>query len=206
MITLVGDGSHDVSIEQWTAQFPGLVVKDSGVTRLGAEASQAFYDQIPLAAAVIFIVLILQSGSWRSLLVGLSIIPLGLTGSALVLSLCGMPLSFMTILGITAMSGLSLNIAIVLTAAIRQELADGGDVIGAISRAAASRLEPILLTTLCAFAGAVPLAFSGDGLWLPVALALIGGLSLATIGGLLLIPLLSWLFARSARSSRPEHP
>lgn len=191
LITLVGNGSQHISAQPWTSEFPNLMVEDCGVSRLGAEASQALYDKIPLAATLIFIALILQSGSLRSLVVGLSIIPLGLSGSALILTFSGVPLSFMAILGITAMAGLALNIAIVLTAAIRQELSMSSDVIGAISRAAASRFEPVLLSTLCAFAGAIPLAFSGDGLWLPLALALIGGLALATLCGLLLIPLLS---------------
>jgi len=195
LITLIGDSESNAlpQLRALTASFPGLTVEDCGVARLGAEASSALYDKIPLAAALIFIALILQCGSLRSLLVSLSIIPLGLTGSALALKFSGVPLSFMAILGITAMAGLALNIAIVLAAAIRQELDAGGDAIADISRAAASRLEPVLLSTLCAFAGAIPLAFSGDGLWLPLALALIGGLIVATLGGLLLIPLLSRL-------------
>ncbi|MEN9360172.1 MAG: hypothetical protein RL095_1707 [Verrucomicrobiota bacterium] len=195
MITLVSDYfgspiSAGPRLAELGREF-GLTVEDCGVAALGREASQALYEKIPLAAALIFIALILQSGSLRSLLVSLSIIPLGLSGAALALKFSGVPLSFMAILGITAMAGLALNIAIVLAAAIRQELAAGGDAIADISRAAASRLEPVLLSTLCAFAGAIPLAFTGDGLWLPLALALIGGLIAATLGGLLLIPLLS---------------
>ena len=144
-----------------------------------------------VATALVLLVLVVQFRTFTAALIILAAAPLSLGGAFLLLSLTGTDLNVSSAMGLILLVGLVVKNGIVLLDFVEMRRREGMAVREAILAAARVRLRPILMTTLCTLFGLLPLAFgagAGAELQQPLALAVIGGLSLSTIVTLYLVP------------------
>ena len=145
-----------------------------------------------LAVFLVWVVMAVQYESVRNPLVILVTVPLALIGVVVLLWATGTPLSAPALLGVILLAGIVVNNAILLVEYVEQIRAER-DVppAEAVVEAGAIRLRPILMTTITTVLGMLPLALSaGEGteMMRPLALAVVGGLSISTILTLVVIP------------------
>jgi multidrug efflux pump subunit AcrB len=126
-------------------------------------------------------VLVLMFKTFKSMLIVLSVIPLGIVGAVLALLVTGNPLSFVAIIGLIALAGVEVKNSILLVDFTNQLRQQGKSVDEAIREAGEVRFLPIVLTSLTAIGGLLPIALSTNPLIAPLAIVLIGGLISSTI-------------------------
>ena len=163
--------------------------------------------ELGLATAVVLIFLVLMA-QFRSLLDPFIIIlavPLGLSGVVLVLLLTGTTLNIQSLMGTLMMVGVVVNNSILIVEFANQLLREGRSPVDAAFMAARIRLRPILMTAAVLVASMLPLSFQfapGNEAMIPLARALIGGMTVSTILTLFLVPCVYALIKR-APSSEP---
>ncbi len=140
-------------------------------------------------------ILILEFKTFRSTIVVLSVIPLGIIGAILVLLLTGYTFSFVAIVGVIALAGIEVKNSILLVDYTEQLRAGGMGLREAIEEAGETRFVPIILTTLTAIGGLIPLAIEWNPLYSPLAWVLIGGLISSTLLTRIVTPVLYQLLA-----------
>ena len=154
---------------------------------------------ILVAVFIIFAILVLEFGSFRGTLVVASVIPLGVIGGLLALYLTGNTLSFTAMVGFVALVGIEIKNSILLVDFTNQ-LRDAGEPLDtAIQKAGEVRFLPIVLTTMTAVGGLLPLALGGSALYSPLAWVIIGGLITSTLLARLVTPVLYKLLAPRVR-------
>jgi multidrug efflux pump subunit AcrB len=126
-------------------------------------------------------VLVLMFKTFKSMLIVLSVIPLGVVGAVLGLLVSGNPLSFVAIIGLIALAGVEVKNSILLVDFTNQLRREGKTVDEAIRIAGEVRFLPIVLTSLTAIGGLLPIAISVNPLISPLAVVLIGGLISSTL-------------------------
>jgi multidrug efflux pump subunit AcrB len=185
------------------ATLPPSYRIDVGGTVEESQASQAsVLAVIPLMLLLMFTVLMIQLQSFQRLILVLSIAPLGLIGIVGALLVSGRPLGFVALLGILALIGIITKNAVILIGQIDTERASGKSVFDAAIDASASRLRPIVLTAVSTVLGMIPIA--PTVFWGPMAFAIMGGLLVATVLTLVLLPTL--YFAWFGRAGAPPEP
>ncbi|MFT7583382.1 MAG: multidrug efflux pump, partial [Myxococcota bacterium] len=168
-----------------------------GAADASNEANKSIGDKMPLALAIIIMLLIGTFNSLRRAAIVLLTIPLAMIGVSIGLYTMGSYFGFMTLLGIISLAGIVINNAIVLLDRIRIEIEDNGlEPSHAILQAAQLRLRPILLTTATTVGGLIPLWLGGGVMWEPMAISIIFGLLFATLLTLGVVPLLYSVFYR----------
>jgi HAE1 family hydrophobic/amphiphilic exporter-1 len=148
---------------------------------------------------LVYLVMATQFESFLHPFVILFTIPLALIGVVLALLLTGKSISVVVLLGVILLAGIVVNNAIVLIDFINQMRARGTAKRQAIMESGRSRLRPILMTTLTTVLGLIPLALGiGEGAEVraPMALTVIGGLSMSTLLTLVVIPVVYDLLDR----------
>ena len=170
---------------------PGVHYEFGGQYASQQESFRQLLVVLGFAAGAVLLVMVFQFGSLRGPLVILGAASLGLTGAALALLLTGVPFNVSSFMGLILLVGVVVKNGIIfLDAALR--LHQGGlPEREALLEAGALRLRPILMTTLCTFAGLFPLSLglgAGAEMQQPLAIAVIGGLLLSTVVTLLLLP------------------
>jgi multidrug efflux pump subunit AcrB len=163
-----------------------------------AEAGTKSFAGVGTAAIValfgIFAVLVIEFGSYRSTLIVLTVVPIGLIGGFLMLLLTGNNVSFTAGVGFIALIGIEIKNSILLVDFTNQLRAEGVPLDEAIERAGEIRFVPILLTTATAIGGLLPLAVQNSGLYSPMAWVIIGGLLSSTFLARLVTPVMYKLF------------
>ncbi|MGN7724007.1 efflux RND transporter permease subunit [Chitinophaga sp. 22620] len=140
------------------------------------------FQNIILVTVFLFIaVLILEFKTFKSTLIILSVIPLGIVGAALALWFTGNSLSFVAIIGLIALAGIEVKNTILLVDFTNQLREQGRSLEEAIREAGEVRFLPIVLTSLTAIGGLIPIAISNNPLIAPLAIVLIGGLISSTL-------------------------
>ena len=127
-----------------------------------------------------------QLRSFSRMMLALLIAPFGLIGVVAAMLPTGTPMGFVAILGVIALSGMIIRNAVILIEEVEVNRAQGADNTEAIIEAALHRSRPILLTACAAILGMIPIAF--QVFWGPMAYAIIGGLLVATIFTLTVLP------------------
>ena len=143
----------------------------------------------------IFAVLVLEFGDFRSTVIVAGVIPLGIIGGVLALFLSGYNLSFMAVIGFIALIGIEIKNSILLVDFTHQLREEGMELREAIEQAGEIRFFPILLTSLTAIGGLMPLATQGSPLYSPLAWVIIGGLVSSTFLSRLVTPAMYFLLA-----------
>ena len=153
---------------------------------------------VPAMLLIMLTVLMLQLRNFQHLFLVLSVAPLGLIGVVAALLLSGKPLGFVAILGILALLGMITKNAVILIGQIEAERAQGKDVLLAAIDASSARFRPIMLTAVSTVLGMIPIA--PTVFWGPMAIAIMGGLLVATILTLVFLPTLyvAWFGGRQA--------
>jgi multidrug efflux pump subunit AcrB len=154
-----------------------------------------------IAVALVFIILVVQFGRFLPAVLIILAAPLSLAGAFALLLLTGTVLNVASAMGLILLVGLVVKNGIVLLDYAHRLQAEGHPFTEALEIAGRVRLRPILMTTLCTLFGLLPLALgfgAGAELQRPLALAVIGGLSLSTFVTLYLVPLAYRALRRAA--------
>ena len=155
------------------------------------EESFGGFGKVIIFTIFIFIaVLILEFGTFKSTLIVLSVIPLGIVGAVLALWFTGNSLSFVATVGLIALAGIEVKNTILLVDFTNQLRAEGKSIEEAIREAGEVRFLPIILTTLTAIGGLIPIAISTNPLISPLAIVMIGGLISSTLLSRIVTPVL----------------
>src|ERR1700738_2025758 len=177
----------------WGGQFEQLV-----------SATQRLTVVVPIALALIFLLLFISLGSMPDALLVFSSVPLALTGGVAALLLRGIPLSISAGIGFIALSGVAVLNGLVIITFIEKLRGEGHALVDAVRKGALTRLRPVLMTALVASLGFIPMAVApgaGAEVQRPRATVVIGGVISSTILTLLVLPALYVLFRRETRSS-----
>jgi hypothetical protein len=121
-------------------------------------------------------------------------IPYGVSGALVAIVVMGLPFGFTAILGVISLVGVIVSHVIVLFDCIEEKSEQGAPLIEALLDAGTLRLRPVLITVGATVFGLVPLALHGGPLWEPLCYAQIGGLTVATVVTLGLVPILYAVF------------
>ncbi len=174
----------------------GYRVTVEGAAADSSDAEASIMANVPLVLFIVFTLLMLQLHSFsRSLLVFLTG-PLGIAGAAMALLVFDRPFGFVANLGVIALFGMIIRNSVILVDQIEQDIAGGAEAWDAIVEAAVRRCRPILLTAAAAALAMIPL--SRSVFWGPMAVAIMGGLLVATALTLLFLPALyaAWFRVR----------
>jgi multidrug efflux pump subunit AcrB len=134
-----------------------------------------------VAALGVLAILVLEFRTFRSTLIVASVIPLGIVGGMAALFLSGYTLSFTAMIGFVALMGIEVKNSILLVDFTNHLREQGVPLDEAIQEAGEKRFVPILLTTLTAVGGLIPLALERSALYSPLALVILGGLVSSTL-------------------------
>jgi len=191
----LGGAIRDVSKVLDTVQFPvGTSYEIGGLYESQQSSFRELLAVLGLALAAVFIVLVVQFRAFAPSLIIMSAAPLSLLGVFTMLWLTGTALNVSSFMGIILMVGLVVKNGIILFEYVHKLWEEQGmPLSGALVAAGKIRVRPILMTTLCTLFGLLPLALglgSGAELQKPLALAVIGGLSISTFITLLVMPVL----------------
>ena len=146
------------------------------------QESFAGFNTIIIITVFLFIaVLILLFRTFKSTIIVLSVIPLGMVGALIALWITGNSLSFVAIVGLIALAGIEVKTSILLVDFTNQLRKEGVDLDTAIQQSGEIRFLPIVLTTITAIGGLIPIALSTNPLISPLAIVLIGGLISSTL-------------------------
>jgi HAE1 family hydrophobic/amphiphilic exporter-1 len=158
---------------------------------------------LALAVFMVYVVMAVQFESLRYPFVILLSVPLGLVGVVAALLLTGTNVSVLALIGVVMLAGIVVNNAIVLVDAINRRRHEGQPLDSAIVDAARERLRPILMTTATTVLALLPMAFglgAGAELRRPMAVTVIGGLTISTLLTLIVIPCLYHAFTVGRQS------
>ncbi|MEZ4367789.1 MAG: efflux RND transporter permease subunit [Kofleriaceae bacterium] len=164
-----------------------------GLVESQQESFAGMGPAILIAVFGVLAILVLEFRSFAATLIVASVIPLGTAGGLLALYLFGETLSFVATIGFIALVGIEVKNSILLVDFTNQLRAEGLSLDDAIRRAGEIRFFPILLTSLTAIGGLVPLVLEYSAMYSPLALVLIGGLISSTILSRLVTPVMSRL-------------
>jgi multidrug efflux pump subunit AcrB len=195
-----------VSAELWPqmqrlqARMPlGYRIQLAGAAEESSKGQGSIAAGAPLMLFIMFTLLMLQLQSFsRAMLVFLTG-PLGIAGVAAALLISGRPFGFVALLGVIALMGMIMRNSVILIDQIEQDRRRGVPTWDAIVESAVRRLRPIVLTAAAAVLAMIPLARSG--FWGPMAVAIMGGLIVATVLTLLALPAMYAAWFRVTRNA-----
>ena len=179
---------------------PGYRIETGGSIEESIKANSALVAVLPAMLVVMLALLMIQLQSFSRLALVLVTAPLGVIGAAGALLLTDQPFGFVALLGLIALAGMIMRNTIILVDQIDRDIASGQGQHRAIVDATVRRARPVLLTALAAILGMIPLA--GSIFWGPMAITIMGGLFVATLLTLLVVPALYAIWFR-VRSDQP---
>jgi multidrug efflux pump len=183
------------AVEKLQASLPaGYRIAVGGTVEESAKSQASVYAMVPAMLFLMLLFLMAQLHSFSRLAMVLSLVPMGLIGVVAALLISGRPLGFVAILGILALMGMIARNAVILIEQIEAERAQGRQVWDAVVEGAISRFRPIMLTAISTVLGFIPIA--PTVFWGPMAFAIMGGLFVATMLTLVVLPALYVIFFR----------
>lgn len=165
---------------------PGYRVEIQGGAEDSAESQASIAAKAPVMLAVIVVLLMIQLQHFGKAMLVLVTGPLGIIGAAGALLVSGAPFGFVAILGVIALLGIIMRNSIILVDQIDQDIAAGMERQEAIIGAAVRRFRPIMLTAMTAVLALIPI--SRGVFWGPLAYAMMGGILVATVLTILVLP------------------
>ena len=201
----VNDGEQGVSVTQEIqpllkdieAKLPsGYRIDVGGAVEESDKANQALLAVAPLMLITILLLLMLQLQDFSRMWMVVLTAPLGLIGVVPALLVFQSPLGFVAILGIIALGGMIMRNSVILIDQVQIEIAQGLDPWNAVLESAICRARPVMLTALATVLAMVPLTRSV--FWGPMAIAIMGGLTVATLLTIFFVPALyaAWFKVR----------
>jgi multidrug efflux pump len=172
----------------------GYRIETGGSIEESAKANASLAAVFPVMVVVMLALLMIQLQSFSRLALVFITAPLGLIGATGALLISNRPFGFVALLGLIALAGMIMRNTVILVDQIDRDIADGHSRHRAIIDATVRRARPVVLTALAAILGMIPLA--GSLFWGPMAITIMGGLLVATILTLLVVPALYALWFR----------
>jgi multidrug efflux pump subunit AcrB len=200
------DVTHEVvpKLEPIMAALPyGYRIETGGAIEESVKANSALVVVFPVMAVAMLGLLMIQLQSFSRLALVFVTGPLGVIGATGALLVSNRPFGFVALLGLIALAGMIMRNTVILVDQIDRDIAAGHARYRAIVDATVRRARPVALTALAAVLGMVPLAASA--FWGPMAITIMGGLVVATVLTLLVVPALYAIWFR-VRSNEPEEP
>lgn len=202
-ITITGSavaGTNAQEVNQKLAEFAndglnlqeGYTWQTGGANEENEKSVQSILQAMVLSMLLIFITMVIEFRSFRQTFIALMFIPISVAGVFYVFALTQTPLSFPALIGVLALFGIVVRHAIVVIEKINDDLREGMTVRDAVVDAAGNRLEPVVLTSLAAIVGLIPITIS-DPLWRGLGGAIIAGLLFSWIIKLFFIPVAFYL-------------
>ena len=196
----MGSGVRDVRAMMDGMKLPvGYFYVIGGLYESQQESFHSMLLVLSVALLLVFGVLVAQFRRYSSALIILSAAPLSLVGAFGLLIITGTPLNVSSFMGLILLIGLIVKNGIILLDYADRLREQEADPIEALVRAGRIRLRPILMTTLCTLFGLLPLALglgAGAEMQKPLAVAVIGGLSVSTVITLVFVPTLILLVGK----------
>lgn len=188
---------------RWHAQGQGAYrIEVAGAVEESSKGSDSIVAGVPIMLFLVFTLLMLQLHSFSRALLVFMTGPLGIAGVAAALLILDRPFGFVALLGVIALMGMIQRNSVILIDQIESDRAAGVPAWDAIVESAVRRLRPIVLTAAAAVLAMIPL--SRSVFWGPMAVAIMGGLIVATALTLLALPA---MYAAAFRVRRdPEGP
>jgi multidrug efflux pump len=182
---------------------PGYFLQIGGAAEESAKGGGSVAAGVPLFVVTVVTILMLQLQNFSRTALVLLTAPLGMIGVTLFLLAFDKPFGFVAMLGTIALSGMIMRNSVILVDQIEQDIEAGLAPWNAIVEATVRRFRPIMLTAAAAILAMVPL--SRSVFFGPMAVAIMGGLLVATLLTLLFLPALyaAWFRVREAESSEP---
>lgn len=180
----------------------GYRIEAGGSIEESAKANLALVAVFPVMAIAMLALLMIQLQSFSRLALVFVTAPLGLIGATGALLISNRPFGFVALLGLIALAGMIMRNTVILVDQIDRDIADGHARHRAIIDATVRRARPVVLTALAAILGMIPLARSI--FWGPMAITIMGGLLVATVLTLLVVPALYAVWFR-VREDEPAH-
>lgn len=170
----------------------GYEFKWVGESELKADGLRGILSYIPLASAIMLLVLLLLFNDYRRPAIIILCLPMTVIGIVPGLLLAGQPFSFIAIVGVVGLSGMIIKNAIVLLDEIQNRLKDSKTAYHAVIEATISRVRPVIMASLTTILGMFPLV--NDPMYGSLAVAIIGGLIVGTLITLMFVPILYSVF------------
>ncbi|MBX3606397.1 MAG: efflux RND transporter permease subunit [Piscinibacter sp.] len=192
---VVGAEAPDVTralkpkLDALSATLPlGYGIEVGGAQESSRKAQASILAVMPLMIVAVLLLLMLQLQDMKKTALVLLTAPLGLIGVALIMAVFRIPFGFVAMLGVIALAGMIIRNSVILVVQIDEDVKAGKTPWEAIVGSAVRRMRPIVLTALAAILAMVPLTHSV--FWGPMAWAIMGGLTVATLLTLLFLPAL----------------
>jgi multidrug efflux pump subunit AcrB len=184
------------------AKLPyGYRIDVGGAVEESDKANRALGAVAPVMIVTILAILMLQLQSMSLMAMVFMTAPLGLIGVVIALLVTRAPLGFVAILGIIALGGMIMRNSVILIDQIRAEMEEGLDSWNAVVEAAVHRTRPVVLTATATVLAMIPLTRSV--FWGPMAIAIMGGLTVATLLTIFFVPALYAAWFRVERTAAP---
>jgi len=208
----VKDGEQGVSVtreiqpmlKDIEAGLPsGYRIDVGGAVEESDKANKALAVMAPVMIVTILTILMLQLQSFSRMAMVFLTAPLGLIGVVIALLLAHAPLGFVAILGVIALSGMIMRNSVILIDQVQAEMDAGADPWRAVVEAAVHRARPVVLTAAATVLAMIPLTRSI--FWGPMAIAIMGGLTVATLLTIFFVPALyaAWFKVGRRPASAP---
>jgi len=207
----VVDGAQppDVSTALWpklasirASLPPGFRIEMGGAIEESQKGNSALFVLFPIMIMTMLTLLMIQMQSFSRLAIVFFTAPLGIVGASIALSLAHRPFGFVALLGLIALAGMDMRNTVILVDQIEADVRDRGLTRReAIVFSTMRRARPVALTALAAIMAMVPL--SESAFWGPMAFTIMGGLSLATLMTLFLLPAIYALWFRKSLGPAP---
>ena len=165
---------------------PEYTIEEAGTVTESDKGNSSVYAVLPVTLFVMLILLMIQLQRFSRVFLAVLMAPFGLIGIVLAMLPTGTPMGFVALLGVIALSGMIIRNAVILISEVDNNARAGMDNETAIITAARHRSRPILLTACAAVLGMIPIA--EQVFWGPMAFTIIGGLIIATLVTLTVLP------------------
>lgn len=192
------------TVDKLRAQLPaGYRIEEGGTVAESDKGNGSVYAVLPVTLIIMLLLLMVQLQRFSRMLLAVTMAPFGLPGIVLAMLPTGTPMGFVALLGVIALAGMIIRNAVILISEVDSNLQFGMQSDEAIIAASEHRARPIMLTACAAILGMIPI--SHQVFWGPMAYAIIGGLLVATLVTLTVLPAAFSLVLQLSARLAPAH-
>jgi len=186
----------DVEAVVDTLDYDNVAFNYGGEKEMKSDSFTALAQAAIIAIILIYLIMLAQFNSFKQPLIVLSTIPLSLIGASMAAILFNTPITFTVVLGFISLMGIVVNSGILLIDYINTARREGKSLKKACYKSVERRIRPITLSSVTTILGLIPLALYGGAFFSPMAVTLMGGLTMSTLLTIFVIPSAYYLFEK----------